>query len=233
MAAMLVQTSLMTFALGSHGTADVPSNPRARRCPPDPAARSPRYNWPTYDRNPQLRSTRSHFILRRLPSLTTLDTSASILDPTVWLPPSSRPSPPDSRPSPAENAARSSQSVLGSKRRRSRVPDRMATAAKNFFHGIGHNAAHPHLPRSNNKFTTKKEERNLDPEFQRRKEEEKALICSWDCDNKEPLSFDQICRPVSEKRLGHSTKSLERKDFKLIKTVGTGESGAMPPTSLG
>lgn len=96
------------------------------------------------------------------------------------------------------------------------------SAARHFLHDKL--SAHaPHLPRSSKGADKNSAKVQNDPDYQRKKEEEKHFICQFDVDNsKEPLSPSQIAKDPSEKHVGHSSKYLKKGDFKLVKTIGTG-----------
>ncbi|KAI9672775.1 MAG: serine/threonine protein kinase, AGC [Alyxoria varia] len=82
-------------------------------------------------------------------------------------------------------------------------------------------AHHPTLPRSHK--SSEKTPKLSGPDYEKKKEEEKHLICQWESDNqKSPLSPSQISKDPNEKLVGHSSKVLRKEDFKLIKTIGTG-----------
>lgn len=98
------------------------------------------------------------------------------------------------------------------------------SAARNFLHDKLASHA-PHLPRSSKGAdkTDKSAQILNDPDYQRKKEEEKHFICQFDSDHsKVPLSPTQIAKDPSEKHVGHSSKYLRKADFKLVKTIGTG-----------
>lgn len=82
---------------------------------------------------------------------------------------------------------------------------------------------HPHLPRSTKSSDKSPKVNDKDPDFQRKKEEEKHMICVFEEKNaKEPLSPNQVMKDPSEKQVGHKSNYLRRSDFKVIKTIGTG-----------
>lgn len=154
--------------------------------------------------------SRSSRIVAKSPRPATASTSSA--------PPRLPPTPPKS-PSLKRNATPPSPVAL---KRGPSFPDKMAAAAKSFFHGIGGHHHGPHLPRSSTSKGGKPANRDDDPEFQRLKEQEKHHIASWDANSSEPLNPADVCRKPLDKQIGCSYKNLERKDFKLIKTIGTG-----------
>ena len=82
-------------------------------------------------------------------------------------------------------------------------------------------AHHPTLNRSSK--SSDKTPKLSGPDYEKKKQEEKNLICHWESDSqKTPLSPSQIAKDPSEKLVGHSSKVLRKDDFKLIKTIGTG-----------
>ena len=97
------------------------------------------------------------------------------------------------------------------------------SSARNFFH-----EHKPHLPRSSKSVDKHYKINDKDPEYQKKKEEEKHMICAFEEKNsREPLSPTMISKDPSEKHVGHSSKYLRKQDFKYIQTIGTGISRSL------